>query len=131
LPSSTPLKRLGAILARAKSFITGREGTAAPIRTGEALSAPESEADAGGVWEPAKQDKGFWVTMAGADRRLAELRRAIDQAAAEADTRELGVEAPWSNVGDPSLGERRCEKANRMIADALGRGEILIPPSTG
>lgn len=131
MPSSTPLKRLGAILARAKSLITGGEGTAAPIRTGEALSAPESEADAGSVWEPAKQDKSFWVTMAGADRRLAELRRAIDQAAAEADTRELGVEAQWSNVGDSSLGERRCEKANRMITDALGRGEILIPPSAG
>jgi hypothetical protein len=131
LPSSTPLKRLGAILARARSLITGGEGTAAPIRTGEALSAPESQADAGNAWEPAKQDKSFWVAMAGADRRLAELRRAIDQAAAEADTRELGVEAQWSNGGDPSLGERRCEKANRMITDALGRGEILIPPSTG
>lgn len=120
MPSPTPLKRLSAILARAKSLITGGEGTATPIRMGEALSTPEPEADAGTVWELAKQDASFWATMAGADRRLAELRRAIDQAAAEADARELGVEARSSNLGDTSFGEGRCAKANRVITDALG-----------
>jgi hypothetical protein len=55
--------------------------------------------------------------MAGADKRLAELRRAIDEAAAEAMARETGEDAtPGLNS---QLGESRCETANRMITDAL------------
>ena len=123
MPSLAPLKSLGAILARAKSLIAGGEGGATPSRMEEALSAPDSELDAGNAWELAKQDKSFWATMAGADRRLAELRRAIDQAAAEAIAREDGVEAASNDDRDSSLGESRCAKANRVITDALGRGD--------
>lgn len=122
MPSLEPLKSLGAILAQARSLIAGGEARAAPPRMEEALSAPVREADAGNAWEPAAQDKGFWATMAGADRRLADLRRAIDQAAAEAIARESGVEALSSNDPDP-LGESRFAKANRVVTDALGHGE--------
>jgi len=122
LRSLATLKSLGAILAQARSLIVGGEARAAPPRMDEALSAPVPEADARNAWEPATQDKGFWATMAGADRRLADLRRAIDQAAAEAIARETGVEAPSSNDPDP-LGESRFAKANRVVADALGHGE--------
>lgn len=122
MPSLTTLKSLGAILAQARSLIVGGEARAAPPRMEEALSAPVPEVDAGNAWEPATQDKGFWAAMAGADRRLADLRRAIDQAAAEAIARESGVEAPPSNDPNP-LGESRCAKANRVITDALGHGE--------
>jgi hypothetical protein len=55
--------------------------------------------------------------MAGANRRLAELRRVIDQAAAESMARETVVDV--SSSLDSHLGESRCEMANRMITDAL------------
>jgi len=55
--------------------------------------------------------------MAGADKRLAELRRAIDEAAAEAMARETGEDA--SPGHSSQLGESRCATANRMITDAL------------
>jgi len=122
LPSLAKLKSLGALLAQARNLIAGGEARASSPRMEEALSAPVPEVDAGNAWEPATQDKGFWATMAGADRRLADLRRAIDQAAAEAIARESGVEAPSSNDPNP-LGEGRCAKANRVVTDALGHGE--------
>jgi len=70
---------------------------------------------AGGELTP--QDKTFWANMAAADRRLAELRRAIDQAAAEAMVREAEVEA--SPSPEVQLAESRCETAKRVISDAL------------
>lgn len=124
MPSLTPLKSLGAILARAKSLVAGGKRLSTVTRVDGPPSAPDSEVDAGNDWELGKQDKSFWVTMAGADRRLAELRRAIDQAAAEASARESGGEAPPTDDPDPSFGESRCAKANRLITDALGRGDL-------
>lgn len=63
------------------------------------------------------QDKTFWAMLAGADRRLAELRRAIDEAAAETMARETRADSsPGENA---HLGESRFEAANRKIADAL------------
>jgi hypothetical protein len=55
--------------------------------------------------------------MAAADRRLAELRRAIDQAAAEVIAREVDAKAPPSP--EVQFAESRCETAKRVINEAL------------
>ena len=62
-------------------------------------------------------DETFWATLVGDDRRLAELRRAVDEAAAEAMALETKVDkSPRSNS---ELGESRWEAANRKINEAL------------
>lgn len=114
MPSLFLSKIHGAILARAKSLVAGGDGGVEQARPEDTSFA--SKTDTGAEWGLATQDRTFWATMAGADRRLAELRRAIDQAAAESMARET--------VADPSsshshLGESRCETANRVISDAL------------
>lgn len=109
---NVPLFRIpGAILARARNLIVGDE--AAPTAMVEDPPfAPKPEV--GAEWEPTPQDKSFWASLAAADRRLVELRRAIDQAAAEAIARE--AEAKAAPIPDPPS---RCEAAKRIIAQAL------------
>ncbi|MBW8893291.1 MAG: hypothetical protein JF617_14615 [Burkholderiales bacterium] len=114
-PSLPLFKIPGAILAHAKGLIAGGETKAAQTMAEDQAFAPRSEMGAGG--EPTPQDKTFWASMAAADRRLAELRRAIDQAAAEAMVREADAKAPPSP--DVQFAESRCETAKRVIADAL------------
>jgi len=114
-PSVPLLKIPSAILARAKSLITGGETTAPPAMAEEPPFAPRSAA--GADREPTPQDKSFWAGMAAADRRLSELRRAIDQAAAEANERETQTNA--SSSPDSRFAESRCETAKRVITDAL------------
>ena len=108
-----PFRIPGAILAHAKNLIAGgAESTSpAPLDAQLCASKPVGEGD------PTTHDKTFWATMAGADKRLAELRRAIDEAAAEAMAREASEHA--SPGHNSQLGESRCETANRMITDAL------------
>ncbi len=115
MPSLLLLKIHGAILARAKSLVAGGDGDVTQARPEDASFA--SKTDAGAEWGLTTQDKTFWAAMAGADRRLAELRRAIDQAAAESLARETTADA--SSSLDSYLGESRCETANRVITDAL------------
>ena len=114
-PSVPLLKIPSAILARAKSLIAGGKTAAAAAMAEEPPFAPRSTAGAG--WEPTPQDKSFWASMAAADRRLSELRRAIDQAAAEAIARETDAKA--SSAPDSRFAESRCETAKRVITDAL------------
>jgi hypothetical protein len=111
-PSLPRFKMPTAILAHAKNQIAGRETTPMSMM---AEDPPRSEA--GGGWELTPQDKTFWACMAAADRRLAELRRAIDQAAAEVIAREVDTKAPPSP--EAQFAESRCETAKRVIADAL------------
>lgn len=115
--ASLPLFRIfEAILAQARSLILGDRMVARPARTTPTPFAPRPDTEREqGV---AKQDKGFWTNVAAADRRLTELRRAIDQAEAVTTAREVGVKA--SPGGDPHLGESRYETAKRVIIDALG-----------
>ena len=111
-PSVPLLKIPGAILAHARSLISGDEVATPKAMVEDPLFAPRL--DAGAEWEPTPQNKSFWASLAAADRRLVDLRRAIDQAAAEAIARE--VEAKAQPIPDaPS----RYEAAKRMIADAL------------
>lgn len=114
-PSLSLLKIPGAILAQARNLIVGGETTATPAMAEDPPFAPRSGASP--EWEPTPQDKSFWASMAAADRRLTELRRAIDQAAAEAIVREADAKA--SSGSESPLAESRCETAKRMIADAL------------
>jgi len=115
LPSLSLFKIPGAILAHAKSFIGGGDESMTPAQaagTSDAL-----RLDASAERDLSAQDNTFWAIMAGADRRLAELRRAIDEAAAESMARETGADgAPCQSTG---LGESRFDAANRMIKDAL------------
>jgi hypothetical protein len=103
-------------LAHAKSLVLGDESVPPPARKANMPFAPwpdeERERSA------TRADKSFWASVAAADRRLADLRRAIDHAAAEAAVREDGVESPPSPAFN--LGESRCKTANRVITDALG-----------
>lgn len=115
MPSLLLFKLPGAILAHAKSLIAGGDESVAQARPEDTSFA--SKTDAGVEWDFTTQDKTFWATMAGANRRLAELRRVIDQAAAESMARETVVDV--SSSLDSHLGESRCEMANRMITDAL------------
>jgi hypothetical protein len=122
LPSLPLLKIPGAILAHAKSLLGGGDGTKASPLTEDAPFAPRvvvtnHSPDVANAWDPTKPDNTFWATMAGADRRLAELRRAIDEAAAETMAREAAVAAP--SHANPHPGESRCETAARVISDAL------------
>jgi hypothetical protein len=122
LPSLPLLKIPSAILAHAKSLLGAGEGTAGSALTEAAPFAPRAVAvnhgpHAANAWDPAKPDNSFWATMAGADRRLAQLRRAIDEAAAETMAREAGVAAP--SHASPHPGESRYETAARVISDAL------------
>jgi hypothetical protein len=114
-PSLPLLKIPGAILAHARSLIAGGETTARSAMAEDPPFAARSEATA--QWEPTPQDKSFWASMAAADRRLAELRRAIDQAAAEAMAREADAEAQLTP--EAQFAESRCEAARRVIASAL------------
>ena len=111
-PNVPLLKIPGALLAHARSLISGDEATTPAAMVEDPLFAPRPEA--GAEWEPTAQDKSFWASLAAADRRLDDLRRAIDQAAAEAIAREADAKA--QQIPDaPS----RYEAARRMIADAL------------
>jgi hypothetical protein len=103
----------GAILAHAKSLVAG----GAESTSSAQMDAPLPASKPGGDGDPTTHDNTFWATMAGADKRLAELRRAIDEAAAEAMARETGEDA--SPGQSSQLGESRCATANRMITDAL------------
>ncbi|HWW25995.1 MAG TPA: hypothetical protein VNZ85_08905 [Caulobacter sp.] len=102
----------GAILAHARSLISGDDATTPTAMVEDPPFAPKSKA--GAEWEPTPQDKSFWASLAAADRRLVDLRRAIDQAAAEAIAREVDAKAQQI-PNAPS----RYEAAKRMIADAL------------
>ena len=111
--SSPPrFKTPGALLAHARNLILGGEAHITPASTQDRAPAPEPDA-----WDTAEPDKTFWVSMIASDRRLAELRRVIDQAAAEAMARGPDTEAAPSR--DFHLGESRCEAANRVISAAL------------
>ncbi|TCS17490.1 hypothetical protein [Caulobacter sp. BK020] len=111
-PDVPLLKIPGALLARARSLISGDEATTPTAMVEVPPFAPKSEV--GAEWEPTAQDKSFWASLAAADRRLDDLRRAIDQAAAEAIARDVNAKA--QQIPDaPS----RYEAAKRMIADAL------------
>jgi hypothetical protein len=115
LPSLSLFKIPGAILAHAKSLVVGGDESVSPTQAG-----PRSDAlwlDARVEQAPPAQDNSFWAIMAGADRRLAELRRAIDEAAAEAIARETSADEALGESA--SLGESRFDAANRMIKDAL------------
>jgi hypothetical protein len=110
---SMPLFRIpSVILARARSLIAGDEATAPPAMAEDPPFAPKPETSA--EWEPTKS---FRASLAAADRRLVDLRRAIDQAAAEAIAREIDAEA--SPISDARVSTSRCEAAKRMIANAL------------
>jgi hypothetical protein len=114
-PSLPRFRIPGAILTHAKNLIAGRETTAAPAMAENPLFAPRSEARGG--WASTPQDKSFWACMAAADRRLAELRRAIDQVAAEVIAREVDAKAP--PIPEVQFAESRCETAKRVITEAL------------
>jgi hypothetical protein len=114
-PSLPLLKIPGVILAHARNLIAGGETTATSAMAEDPPFAPRSEAVA--QREPRPRDDGFWASMAAADRRLDDLRRAIDQAAAEAIAREAEVKAP--SRPESLLTESRCEAARRVIASAL------------
>lgn len=114
-PSVPLLKIPGAILAHARSLISRDETTAPTAMAEDPPFAPKPEA--GAEWELTPQDKSFWASLAAADRRLVELRRAIDQAAAEALARETEVKAP--PTPEVPIAASRCEAAKRLIANAL------------
>lgn len=114
-PSVPLLKIPGAILAHARSLISGDDAAMPTAMVENPPFAPKSEAGAG--WEPTAQDKSFWASLAAADRRLVDLRRAIDEAAAEAMTRDADAKA--SPTPEVPIVASRCEAAKRMIADAL------------
>ncbi len=71
----------------------------------EPLSRPTKDApglELESAWEPkTPQDKSFWASMIAADKRLADLRRVIDQVAADADAQAVPP------ISEPGLGERR------------------------
>lgn len=101
-------------MGQTKDHAAGDNGRQRP----EAAQAPSLSSPAeGGDWDPSGQDKTFWALMAGADRRLADLRRAIDQAAQETGAREGAADAEKGPEASP--GVSRCEAASRMINDAL------------
>lgn len=108
MPDLSLFKVPGAILAHARSLILGDDANAPP----------EHLADTGQGTVLVKPDRNFWASVAAADRRLADLRRAI--AEAEAATAEPRADPEASSVVDPRPGESRCEAARRVIADALG-----------
>jgi hypothetical protein len=113
----------GAILAHAKSLVAGGAESSSSVQ----LDAPLPASKASGDDDPTTHDKTFWATMAGADKRLAELRRAIDEAAAEAMARETGEDASPGHKSQ--LGESRCATASRMIIDALSTENPSNPQS--
>lgn len=115
MPSRPLLKFSGVLLAQAKSLLSGPEKTATPAETIIRPASPWPEVSGG--LGATRQDKSFWASVTAADGRLAELRRAIDQAAAEAIAREA---AEASSSSDPQLKESRCETAARVITEALG-----------
>ena len=105
MPDLSLFKVPGTILAHARSLILGDE-----------TNAPKCSAEAGQESGLVKPDRSFWASVAAADRRLADLRRAI--AEAEAAIEQSQGATPSS--GDLRPGESRCEAARRVIADALG-----------
>ena len=115
MPSLSLFKIPAAILAHAKSLIVGGDEDVSPSRAEGPSEAPRP--NAGAAWDLAAPDNSFWATMAGADRRLAELRRAIEEAAAETMACEAGPDLGSGKTA--SLGESRFETANRIIKDAL------------
>ncbi|WP_425998036.1 hypothetical protein [Caulobacter sp. DWR1-3-2b1] len=108
-------KAPGVVLDDAKGLAPGDDNGVASARP--EVSPGASEPDAGVPWDLTPQDKAFWAAMASADRRLDELRRAIDEAAAETMAREAGAEA--SPSPNSHLRESRYEMAKRKITDAL------------
>jgi hypothetical protein len=108
MPDLSLFKVPGAILAHARNLILGDWATA-PL---------ERAANRDQGMDPAKPDKSFWASVAAADRRLADLRRAIAEAEAAIAATQVSVEA-LPGV-DPRPGESRCEAAQRVITDALG-----------
>src|SRR5689334_13849812 len=111
-PDVPLLKIPGAILAHARSLISRDATTTPTVMAEDPLFAPRPEA--GDEWEPTPQDKSFWASLAAADRRLVELRRAIDEAAAAAITREADVKVPPAS--DAPIAPSRCEAAKQLIA---------------
>lgn len=114
MPNLSLFKISEAILAQAKDLLGGDHGDAsARPEDPSSVSSP----DAGGERDMSTQDETFWAALVGDDRRLAELRRALDEAAAEAMALETkSGEPPGPN---PQLGESRWEAANRKINEAL------------
>jgi len=108
MPDLSMFKVPGTLLAHARSLILGDDATAPP----------ERPADTGQGNVVVKPDRNFWASVAAADRRLADLRRAIAEADAATAEPRADLDAP-SGV-DPRPGESRCEAARRVIADALG-----------
>ena len=110
MPNLSLFKISEAILAQAKDLLGGDKGNASP-RPEDPSSGSDGERDATTL------DETFWATLVGDDRRLAELRRAIEEASAEAMAFETKMdESPSPNA---QLGESRWEAANRKINEAL------------
>jgi hypothetical protein len=118
LSSGSVLRFPRTLLAQAKELLARPQagGTRAP----DVANPPSSflPSDGGSGLGMTRQDKSFWASVTAADGRLAELRRAIDEAAAEAIARESAAATP-SNP-EPHLGESRYETAARVITNALG-----------
>ena len=114
LPNLSLFKISEAILAQAKDLLGGDSHEAAPRHENTSSAAGP---DAEGERDLTTLDETFWTHLVGDDRRLAELRRAIDEAAAEAMSGKTQGEA--SLDPKPQLGESRWEAANRRITDAL------------
>jgi hypothetical protein len=114
LPSLSLFKISAAILAQAKDLLGG-DSSDAPARHDE--SSFTSTSDAGHKQDTAALDETFWTTLVGDERRLAALRRAIDEAAAEAMAGE--TQADLSPSPAAQLSESRWEAANRKITEAL------------
>lgn len=108
MPSLSLFKISEAILAQAKDLLGGGSGDP-PARSEDQSCA--SSPDAVGERDITTLDENFWTTLVGDDRRLADLRRAIEEAAAEAMRTEVDE--------SPPLGESRWEAASRKINDAL------------
>lgn len=119
MPRLSLSKLAGAILAHAKSLVSGGEGAQRGRLQEPSLASGShaGEASPGLEWGFVAPDKAFWATVAGADRRLAELRRAIDHVAAD-ETQHETVDQASPDL-ESHLGESRCEAANRVIAAAL------------
>ena len=112
MPSLSLFKISEAILAQAKDLLGGANDDAS-ARPEDPSSVSSSDAER----DMTTLDESFWATLVGDDRRLAELRRAVDEAAAEAMAIETEVDE--SSSPTPLLGESRGEAANRKIHEAL------------
>lgn len=115
MPSLSLFKISEAILAQAKDLLGGDNGDA-PTRPEDPSYASTPDVD--GKWDTVTLDETFWATLLKDDRRLAELRRAVDEAAAEVMALEV-IETDEPSCSTSQIGESRWEAANRKITDAL------------